>query len=132
MDDIQYEIEREISDRVIKMLKLPSLSYTYKSKTYKVPMRICVVEFLEGLTLDSDIGEALKRTAINGPYNFKWWVGYWSLEKEKKAQLNNPSWGELFELADNAYIDGGCVDHHFLEGFNCDIHSGDYQFFFGS
>jgi hypothetical protein len=131
--DAKCELENAISEKVIKLLELGSLSYKYKRKIYKAHMSICVSEFLDGLTLDSDIETALQRTALEGTCEFKWPVGtHYGGNRHMLVRLTNPSWADVFKLANEAYLDGRSIDHHFLECVNLDQKSGSYSFSFGS
>ena len=130
--DLKLELQYKLNDKVNKLLKLPALQYTYKNKKHVVPMQICIDEFYDGLAETSDIANALDRTAIEDCCKFKWPVGIWDRIEWKTAEIDNPTWGQLFEVASNAYVDGGCVDHHYLECFEFDKNSGTYGFFFGS
>ncbi len=140
----EEDLEDIINRKVKKILGLSPLYYTYTpnqddddeepatSKQHKVHMWISVSDFMEGLEKDSDISKALNQIAIKGKCEFVWHVGYWERKEKKSATADNPTWGEIFKIANRAYLDGGCVDHHFLEGFNPDSKTGEYHFFFGS
>jgi hypothetical protein len=140
----EEDLEDMINRKVKKILGFSPLYYTYTpdqddddeaaptSKQHKVHMWISVSDFMEGLEKDSDITKALNQIAIKGKCEFVWDVGYWERKEKKSATEDNPTWGELFKIANRAYLDGGCVDHHFLEGFKLDSKTGKYNFFFGS
>lgn len=129
--DAQIEIENEISDKVSKYLELEPLRWVYKNEVSEIPMQICVKEFFERLTPNAPVEKQLDYIAVDGECIFKWDVGYWNRKEEKTVTINNPTWADLFKTANQAYIDGGCPDHHFLECFFREK-SGDYKFFFGS
>lgn len=144
--DEDLNLEHEISHKVIEAMKLEPLKYRYTitnddssdewkpepNKIYEHYMSICIPAFLDAVTLDCDIDAYLDRIAINGICEFEWDIGYWTRKGDRKAKLNNPTWRDLFELANKAYIDGGCPDHSFLEGFGKDAKSDIYRFHFGS
>ena len=144
-EKLRMEEEHAISRRVLKILKLrpmtyrcpkidnPDECYPDHTKTYKASMSICVSEFLDGLTIRSNLDEALKRTAFIGSCEFKWPVGrHYGGNRHMHVSLTNPTWADVFKLANEAYLDGRSVDHSFLEEVGKDIHSGKYEFSFGS
>ena len=144
-----FNIQDQLADRAVQALNLDPLKYTYvdkdyedndewkpePNKVYENHMRICIDEFFDGLTPDSDIEEALDRVAIVGPCEFRWTVGRysrWSDEKGLKAKLISPSWRAVFNVANMAFINAGSPDHCFLESFKDKSGDGVYEFFFGS
>jgi hypothetical protein len=139
--DSESEQERReelINDQVRRVLRLEPMLYTCPPKDdaddcypepgniHRMHMWISIPEF----EVKDNIYSALGKTAIVGPCDFRWPVGIWDRMEYKKASLNNPTWAELFKLANRAFLDGYSVDHHFLEGF--DERAGVYEFFFGS
>ena len=144
-EDARMEEEHAISRRVLKILKLRPMRYSYPkidnpdecypdhTKTYKMPMSICVGEFLDGLTIRSNLDEALKRTALEGTCEFKWPVGtYYGGNRHMHVRVTNPTWADVFRLANEAFLDGRNVDHSFLECVRKDSKDGTVHFFFGS
>ena len=140
----RFDIEQELGDRVIKLLGLQPLEYSYPKienpdecypdpdKTYEMHMSICDSDFYDGLDLDSDLDAALDRVVLAGPRWFGWNIGFWVNKGEWRVKLVDPTWRDIFKVANRAYLDGGCVDHHFLEGFRYDKSKGFNRFFFGS
>ncbi len=132
--------ENKVNREVRKVLSLRPLKYSYPPKDdaddcYPEPgvirkcyMRICVSEFKIGGSAE----ESLNRVAIEGHCEFKWPMNYWGSNEEHRVKLSNPTWKELFLLANRAFIDGNCPDHCFLEGFGKDTGSNIYRFYFGS
>ena len=146
MTDSSYEEQCQISDKVVECLGLEPLLYSYPEtdepdpdgcrpapgEVFDAPIMICVSEFFEGLTVNSDIKKALAKVAIEGECTFSWPVGYWTQKSKNSFTITDPMWADVFIIANKAYIDGGCPDHRFLEGFDFSSKSKCYEFCFGS
>ena len=145
-EDARCEEEHLIGRKVIEALGLEPLLYSYPEtdepdpdgcrplpgEVFEAYIRICVSEFLDGLTADSDIKKALAKVAIEGACTFSWPVGYWTRKNKNSITVTDPIWADVFIIANKAYLDGGCPDHGFLEKIHFDDKSKTYEFFFGS
>lgn len=144
--DDRYEEESMIGDKVVKALGLEPLMYSYPEtdkpdpdgcrppagEIFYSPIKICVAEFLDGMAADSDVEEALSKVAIKGKCKFRWPNGYWTQKINNLVTVTDPTWADVFMIANKAYLDGGCPDHCFLENLYFDEKSKAYGFFFGS
>lgn len=145
-EDARHEEERLIGDKVVEFLGLERLVYSYPEtnkpdpdgcrptpgEVFQTSINICISEFFDGLTVDSDIKKALAKVAIEGKCTFSWPVGYWTRKSRNSITVTDPMWADVFIIANKAYLDGGCPDHCFLENFYFDDMSKTYEFFFGS
>ena len=145
-EDARYEEESLISEKVVEFLGLERLVYSdfetaepnpdgcnpAPEEVFQTPIRICISEFLDGLTVNSDIKKALAKVAIQGECTFSWPVGYWTRKSRNSITVTDPMWADVFIIANKAYLDGGCPDHGFLEKIHFDDKSKTYEFFFGS
>jgi hypothetical protein len=138
-DKAQMDHEHDISDKIVKYLRLKPLYYSYhcdeddKRIFGEGRISICLSEFFEGLTDEASIYVALRKTAIDGPCVFQWRSPLMDCTGEiKRAEFDSPTWSEVFRAANQAYIDGRSPDHAFLEGIHYEKRSGAYEFSFGS
>ena len=137
-DKARLDHEHDISDKIVKYLRLKPLYYSYcRDDGERIfgegRIGICLSEFFEGLTDEASIYVALRKTAINGPCVFEWRSPRMDCTGEiKRAELDSPTWSEVFRAANQAYIDGRSPDHAFLEEIHYEKRSGAYEFSFGS
>jgi hypothetical protein len=138
-DELRLEEEHKISKKVIKLLALEPLYYTYKRhaddklREGKSHMRICVSEFFDSLDARKNVAATLKKTALKGPCKFKWRSPYMNyVKKPKSIKVENPTWAELFTIANRAFLEGQSPDHCFFEAFKFDATEDAFVFYFGS